>query len=518
MMQRASRGRALAVGCALLLAQACSASGKKGDASTSPDPTPTDDSAGGAGGMADPTTTGGGEGGDLTVSVGSGGTVDPGPGDGETLWTRAYGGVDLDGGDVDVDSAGNAVVAGYFYDVGNAGGDDFSNAYPADLFVAKYDDNGDHLWSQALSGDGIAKARAVSVDASDNIWISGFFTGEAIFGGTTLSAVGERDVFVAKLDPAGTVDWAVRFGGAGNDAAYGIDVDSLGRATVVGYFSGDVAFDDVTLASAGGSDGFAVKLDGSGSVLTATAIAGSGQEVAFGVAVGPDDEVAVTGHCASACSVGGLAATGAPGKSMFVAKLDATATAQWAARYGGFGRAVGNAVSISGDGDIAVGGYYVGGQADFGSGAPSANAGERDGVVAVYLGADGAHQWSTTFGGSARDEVRDVSFDALGDLVVTGYVTGTVDLGQAPAQGGASLDAFVSKLAAGGGQFKWSKRFDGKDWDQGLGAAIDSTTSAAVVLGVFSDTVDFGTGDLTSNGEEDLFLMRISAGEEITPR
>ena len=97
----------------------------------------------------------------------------------------------------------------------------------------------------------------------------GTFQGQLDFdpgsGTTNLTSNGGTDVFVAKFNTTGAFQWAVSFGGTGNDYASGIAVDSSGNVYVAGYYFDTVDFDPNPLStklktSAGFNDAFLLKL------------------------------------------------------------------------------------------------------------------------------------------------------------------------------------------------------------------------------------------------------------------
>ena len=62
-------------------------------------------------------------------------------------------------------------------------------------------------------------------------------------GVTNLVSAGSDDVYVGKYDPDGNLLWAVRTGGTGTEQSYGFDVDAAGNAVLHGYFQNTVDFD-----------------------------------------------------------------------------------------------------------------------------------------------------------------------------------------------------------------------------------------------------------------------------------
>jgi hypothetical protein len=80
----------------------------------------------------------------------------------------------------------------------------------------KYDPDGNHIWSKRFGGGGAVPAYAVAASASSDVVIAGAFDAPVDFGGGTLTTSGQADIFVAKLDPDGNHIWSRAFGASGN--------------------------------------------------------------------------------------------------------------------------------------------------------------------------------------------------------------------------------------------------------------------------------------------------------------
>jgi hypothetical protein len=137
------------------------------------------------------------------------------------------------------------------------------------------EENGSVTWSRDLNG-------AIAVDPSDNVLVTGSFSGARDFGGGPLTSAGGRDIFLAKLDPEGAHLFSARFGDAGlNQDGQAIASDPLGNILVSGVFDGSVDFGTGALTLAGcprevwcKTSGFVAKFDANGGAL-------------FGLARGP---------------------------------------------------------------------------------------------------------------------------------------------------------------------------------------------------------------------------------------
>ena len=149
------------------------------------------------------------------------------------------------GNDVAVDAAGQMVVTGETFS------DDFPTAPPAqpvhhwfgDVYIAKLTADGTALVYATYLGSGsYDHARGVTTDAADAAYVVGE-TFSADFPATNSMHAGASDisdVFVAKLDATGALEYSTVLGGTGQDNGTAIAVDPLGRAHIAGMtISGD---------------------------------------------------------------------------------------------------------------------------------------------------------------------------------------------------------------------------------------------------------------------------------------
>ena len=178
---------------------------------------------------------------------------------GAYVWSHSYGADQTDEGKaIAVDRSGNVVVTGI-----RAGTGSITGGAAGDMFVAKYAAaTGTQLWARAGgSGSYIDTGRSVTTDGSDNVIVTGSFQGTADFGGTSLTSAGGLDIFVAKYAATtGATQWLKSYGGILGDEGFGVATDAAGNVIVTGYFSDAVDFGGGALTSAGGFDAFVLKL------------------------------------------------------------------------------------------------------------------------------------------------------------------------------------------------------------------------------------------------------------------
>jgi hypothetical protein len=140
----------------------------------------------------------------------------------------------------------------------------------------------------------------------------------------------------------------------------------------------------------------------------------------------------------------------------------------------------------------------------------SVTSGNTDNIFVVKLNSSGVVQWVYTAGAQGRDRGRKIALDSSGNVYVVGYYQQTVDFGGGDVTSNQSFDAFLLKLNSSGA-FQWVKSYGGTlGNDLGRDVAIDSSDNI-YMLGAFRTTVDFGGGNITSNGNADVFLVKLNS-------
>jgi hypothetical protein len=123
-----------------------------------------------------------------------------------------------------------------------------------DLFLAKYDPSGNELWVRRLGGWNSYTNEYIRVyydKVTDHIFLTGGFSGEIDFGSYVLSSGGGNDVFLVKYDLEGQCVWAVSGGGTGDDLSNIITFDNLGNIFMTGTTT-DTANFGTNIIPAGG--------------------------------------------------------------------------------------------------------------------------------------------------------------------------------------------------------------------------------------------------------------------------
>ncbi len=294
---------------------------------------------------------------------------------------------------VTVDGNGDIIVIGVFENTVNfnpTGVAQFvspvGGGIDADIFILKLSSVGNFIWVKTIGGTDRDSAYGVVTDATNNIYYamgyrSGSIDADPNAGVQTLinANSGNLDIGVAKLSSAGNYVWAKTMGGFGEDRAFfGITLDAAGDVYTTGSFESTVDFNPdagvANITSAGGSDAFVLKLNGTtGAYGWAKSLGGTGGEVAYGIALDATNNVYTCGSFtgtadfdpnAGTQNLVGTASSG--GVNGYVSKLDANGAFLGALLLSGTNSSGGITRSIFVDNanKIHVCGWF-GGTADF---------------------------------------------------------------------------------------------------------------------------------------------------------
>ncbi|WP_437278072.1 hypothetical protein WME90_43755 [Sorangium sp. So ce375] len=402
---------------------------------------------------------------------------------GAVLWSKRFGSSAGERAVAAVDPDDNIVLVGGFGATLGLGGTELVSVGLADMFVAKLDRDGKHLWSKRFgSATGGEEATAVGIDGAGNLVIAGTGTGSVDFGQGEISLEGG---FLLKLDRDGRLLWSQPFGASARFA-----VDAAGN-----IYTGDSG-DDPALCGDMTSNGVLFsKLDPSGHALWKSCVPGSASVAQ--VVADSDGSLVAIGAVLEGLDFGNGPIGNSKADSVFVAKLDPAGDIAWGRRVinsNGFDPAWVGPVAVDRDHNI-----IAGGESETSSGSDSYS---RARLHALTPG--GSPLWDRYFTRSpASGSVDHVVTDGANQVVVSGGFYGTVDLGGATLTTGG---AYVGKLSPAGDHI----------WSRTLSAvphlAVDRTGNVVLsgAFGAFGEPFDLGNGPTASLGGTDIFLVKLA--------
>lgn len=367
---------------------------------------------------------------------------------------------------------------------GSSYGDMLGSGYVNNVII-KTDMNGVTQWVHAADTNSSNRTNVLVEDPLDNgLIVAGYTEGGAITNYPRANA------WIYKVNSAGTVVWSNHLGGDNNNTTSYDDLDDViatsdGNFIAVGYtdggsYTGDLGGYDITAhkfdsngnilwtrvigtnlyewgqciieASDGNYliggmrydfsnfDAYLVKMSPAGTVLWANAYGGSGR-IELGSIITNYGNIQPSHSTLTETADGGFVAVGytnsfgAGGDDMYVMKVNATGTLQWAKTYGSTGNESASGVIETTNGDLLIAGSALG-----------AMSGSNNDVVLMKLDANGNVLWTQTYeanaGGGPNEFVGGMALAADGRKVV---ITGAID--NATTQG---YDMFLMKIDTGG--------------------------------------------------------------------
>ena len=152
---------------------------------------------------------------------------------GTKLWTKQLGIFDNESGiSMTVDSSDNIYVTGYTTE----GYDGNSNSGNYDIFLVKYNSSGNKLWTKQLGNSDTDIGMGVIVDSSDNIYVTGIASG----GLDRNTSSGGEDIVLMKYNSSGIKQWRKQLGSSSSDFAWDVTVDSSDNIYVTGFINGSL--------------------------------------------------------------------------------------------------------------------------------------------------------------------------------------------------------------------------------------------------------------------------------------
>ncbi len=454
-------------------------------------------------------------------------------------WAKSVGGVTHDQGRaVAVDTRGNVFVTGYF-----GGSANFNPSGPGgvltassnqNIFLAKYDSEGNYIWAKSIGGNGSASAYGIAVDPRGNIFLTGTFSGTIDLDPDTGTASFTpaivpffRDAFLAKYDSNGRYLWGKSMGGGSDDEGHCVAVDTGGNVYVSGFHTQSINFNPGgtggTLSPlGGGNDIFLAKYDTNGTYLWAKNMGGSGADHSNGLAVDISGNVYMTGYFEGRATfnVGGLFGsylTSAGNRDIFLAKYSTSGNYLWAKNMGSDGDDEGRGVALDATGNVYITGDFQG-TANFninGTGGSLTSSGSWDVFIAKYS-PSGIYMWAKNAGGNLADHSWDIAVDGSDNIYVTGNYLQNFNPGNSN-----------NNLNASGGENVFIARYDAdgsNQWAKGVGGnanalAVDSR-GGIYATGWYNQVADFDPGPdtaaFTSAGGMDAFLLKLKQHCEVT--
>jgi len=171
-----------------------------------------------------------------------------------------------------------------------------------DIFITKWNADGTYGWTKTMGGNGYNEASMIVLDSKDNIYVGGLYSATINFnptGSDIHTSAGGWDIYVTKWNADGTYGWTQTVGSTSSDVGFGLTVDSTDNIYTSGYFSGTVNFNPTGTdnhTSNGVQDIFITKWNADGTYGWTQTIGGSGFDQSSGIIAGSNGDIYATGR------------------------------------------------------------------------------------------------------------------------------------------------------------------------------------------------------------------------------
>ncbi len=328
---------------------------------------------------------------------------------------------------------------------------------------------------------------------------------------------GQHDVFVAKLNLDGTLNYSTFLGGSNYDVGWSIAVDNDGYCYVTGdtfsvNFPTQNAFNDT---HGGMYDGFVTKINPDGTLNYSTFLAGSDMDYCRDIAVNDQGLCYVLGHTSSVDyplfnpindSISIIT-------DPFITILNPNGTLNFSTFIRG---TTATAIELNIDGSCVVSGQSYHEDLLVTPNAFMKNiSGPYDGFITKFT-----QDWNISYcsylGGSSEDYIEDIAVDSVGNIFITGStissdfptVNAYDDTYNSPHH---ISDIFVTKLDTNN-QIVFSTYIGGINDDYCKGITVDSTGNCFLLGTTSSEKFPVkGRYDRKFNGMVDMVLMKFTS-------
>lgn len=411
-------------------------------------------------------------------------------------WQKTYGGTNHEYIHQTIPTAdGGFAFIGYSE---SSDGDLSQNQGYEDLWVAKADASGNLQWSHTYGGSEDEQGAAI-VEGSDGCFYVAGWTESTDGDVSGLHGTYGKDMWLLKLSASGSLLKQKCLGGTSDEEAAALVAGPSGVLFAAGItysYDGDVSGNHGSYET----DAWVVKIDTALNLLAQRCVGGSDFEEAMGLVYTADGGVAITGR---AYSTDGDITGYHDGSDMLIAKLTSTLTVEWAKCFGGSQTEEGNDIVQLPDQSFCVLGYT----STHNNGDVSGHHGAQgtDDFWLVKVSSTGTLEWARCYGGSGDDQANGLVLAADGGYAMCGLTNSNDGDVSGFHQGFFAPDYWVAKVDASG-NFLWQRCCGGSDQDESF-RIYEESPNVYIVCG-FTYSPD---GDVTNwKGDADGWIIRVT--------
>ncbi len=407
--------------------------------------------------------------------------------------------------DIAFDGSHNIYITGSISDSANKSGKNGIAEYKKSLlFISRYDTAGNLIWSKNILKSEAGYGSRISTIGTSRVIISG---GSEAAVKESSSHPGKYNFFISSLDTSGTIIWTQTFSCCKNDFITSMIVDTLkSEILLAGHFRDTLLIAGETFVSGGGDDGFLVSFDFNGEIKKVRIIGGKGLDNINCLSVSSEGDRFAAGtfqqtirfskdkalQLSNTKSVGGFLVKYNPAGDVMASKLLLAGKKLRITNMLTFGEL--QYVTGSFSDEVTINGNVL-------------HSAGSDDIFLLCIDGDMQIKWFKQFGGTKKDRVAGI-INSGKEILLTGSFCEEMKIGQhtlrASGKGG---DVFLFSLNPSG-VINWVRSLGGKGDDYPVGM-VPGVDGYIYIAGSYRQSLNLNGKEVTSNGEEDIFICRL---------
>ncbi len=379
-----------------------------------------------------------------------------------------------------------------------------------DGFVVKIDEDGQKEWTRQWGGSGFDRIRCIA-NTQDGGYLLAVESDSPVSGNKKLPNIGQKDVWLVKIDITGHEQWQRVLGGPADDIPVAVLRTADGGYVVgVRSVSDAVAVDDslrhvqgLILKSTphyGNEDFWIVKLDANANLQWEQTLGGRYDDMLTGLAELPGGNIIAGGFSNSPVS-GNKSTENIGENDWWTVKLSADGDVLMQKNFGTEANDELYAVRSTQDGKVVLGGFF--------STDKAVERGKTDtDFVLLQLDKDLNLRWKRRYNQAAKDILTDVVINRNGTMLLGGYATAV-----ALRLGGKTLSKATNAVQSGNedylviktdknGKEKWHRNYGGPGHEV-LRRVLELRDGGYILMGT-------STPPASKRNDADFFLVKVA--------
>lgn len=421
-------------------------------------------------------------------------------------WMQQLGGPgwDIPNG-IAIDGKDHVYIAGGFTDALQGGKKSVESEGNRDVYVARYNNKGRLQWLWQAGGQYLDKITAIKAAPDNDLYITGLLQGEMKFGKQKILGEGKK-LFVARINKRGKSDWVYTLPYTGSASAYLLDTDKNGNLLCGGMFTDSLICETGHFNSKGHNDIFMARLSPDGVLDQIKQYGSKGKEKLSALSVDSLGNVFMAGNVKRTLKIDGLeiAVKSQTQSSSFVVQMDSTLKAQWAKTFISPSYSEVTGLACDKENNLLIGGnfnhqllvdtlqYETQGLTDF---------------FVAKADTLGNIQWFKSFGGKYSDKSTGLKLNKLGGAMISGSFNDSLRMDSIIVKTKSHYaDAFMAQMDTAG-TVTWAGTLQGDGSSMASGGSLDSKGNL-YLMGSFNGSLNAGSTEITSMGDEDIFVAK----------